>query len=72
MLFIMIAVNRVGSGLAAQAGAIGPVATIFLGWYFLAERISVLQLVGMAIVLISMGILLTVNRNQRPHLIDVE
>jgi drug/metabolite transporter (DMT)-like permease len=72
MLFIMIAVNRVGSGLAAQAGAIGPVATIFLGWYFLAERISVLQIVGMAIVLISMGILLTVNRNQRPHLIDVE
>jgi drug/metabolite transporter (DMT)-like permease len=55
----MVAVNRVGSGLAAQAGVIGPVATVFLGWYFLAERITLIQVMGMTVVLISMGILLT-------------
>jgi drug/metabolite transporter (DMT)-like permease len=59
MLLIMVAVNRVGSGLAAQAGAIGPVATVFLGWLFLDEQITLIQLVGMTVVLISMGILLT-------------
>ncbi len=59
MLLIMVAVNRVGSGLAAQAGVIGPVATVFLGWYFLAERITLVQVMGMTVVLISMGILLT-------------
>jgi drug/metabolite transporter (DMT)-like permease len=62
MLAIMVAIHRVGSGLAAQAGVAGPIATVFLGWYFLAEPISVMQLVGIAIVLIGMAVLLTSNR----------
>lgn len=31
MLLIMIAINRIGSPLVAQAGILGPVSTIFLG-----------------------------------------
>ena len=51
-----------GSGVAAQAGVAGPIATVFLGWYFLNEPISLIQLVGISIVLIGMGVLLTSNR----------
>lgn len=59
MLLIMMAIQRVGSGIAAQAGAIGPIATVFLGWFFLNEAITVIQIIGMAIVLVSMAVLLT-------------
>ncbi len=60
MLFIMMAVQRIGSSLTAQAGTIGPVGTAFLGWYFLEERISSLQLAGIAVVLIGIAILLSI------------
>lgn len=63
MLLIMVAVKRVGSGLAAQSGVIGPVATVLFGWYFLGETIGLLQVLGVAIVLVSMGILLTATRS---------
>ena len=66
MLLIMAAVNRVGSGLAAQAGVVGPVATVFLGWYFLDESIGLLQLVGVGVVLVSMGMLVAAARERVP------
>ncbi len=68
MLFIMMAVNRIGSSLTAQAGTIGPVGTAFLGWYFLSEPVSALQLAGIAIVLIGIAILLSIGNkpNQSP------
>lgn len=73
MLMIMVAVNRIGSGLTAQASVAGPIATVFLGWYFLNEKISLIQLVGMAIVLISMAILLTINKSPgRPELVEAD
>ncbi len=62
MLAVMVAIHRVGSGVAAQAGVAGPIATVFLGWYFLNEPISLIQLVGISIVLIGMAVLLTSNR----------
>ena len=65
MLLIMSAVGRVGSGLAAQSAVVGPVATMFLGWYFLGESIGPLQILGVAVVLVSMGMLLTVAREPR-------
>jgi len=65
MLLIMSAVRRVGSGLAAQSAVVGPVATMFLGWYFLGESIGPLQILGVAVVLVSMGMLLTVAREPR-------
>ena len=60
MLLIMAAVNRVGPGLTAQAGVVGPVATVFLGWHFLGEALGLLQVVGVVVVLGSMGMLLAV------------
>lgn len=68
MLFIMMAVNRIGSSLTAQAGNIGPVGTAFLGWYFLNEPVSALQLAGIAVVLIGIAILLSIGNkpNQNP------
>lgn len=62
MLLTMVAVQRAGSGFAAQAGMLGPVATVFLGWYFLDEPVGPLQLVGVAIVLGSTALLLTAVR----------
>jgi drug/metabolite transporter (DMT)-like permease len=62
MLLIMAAVKQVGSGLAAQAGVMGPVATVFLGWYFLDEPIGPLQAIGVVVVLASMGMLWTLTR----------
>ena len=66
MLLIMTAVKRLGSGLAAQSGVVGPVATVLLGWYFLGEAVSGLQLVGVAVVLLSMAMLVSVTRTSRP------
>lgn len=60
MLFVMMAVNRFGSGLTAQCTVVGPIATVFLGWYFLGETVNWLQMLGMAVVLASMAVLLTV------------
>jgi drug/metabolite transporter (DMT)-like permease len=65
MLLIMAAVKQVGSGLAAQSGAVGPVATVFLGWYFLGEPIGPFQVAGVVVVLVSMGMLLTLTRAPR-------
>jgi drug/metabolite transporter (DMT)-like permease len=59
MLLTMAAVKRVGSSMAAQAGVVGPVATVLLGWYFLGETIGPLQVVGVVVVLASMAMLFT-------------
>jgi drug/metabolite transporter (DMT)-like permease len=72
MLLIMSAVKRLGSGLAAQSGVVGPVATVFLGWYFLGEAVSLLQVIGVAVVLASMAMLVNVTRSQRPAASGVE
>ncbi len=59
MLLIMAAVKRIGPGPAAQAGVIGPVSTVFLGWYFLGEDIGYIQLLGVVVVLIGMSLMFT-------------
>lgn len=58
----MVAVRRIGAGYAAQAGMIGPTATLFIAWGLLGEPISVLQLIGTA--LVTLGILLLSERNR--------
>lgn len=72
MLFIMMAVNRIGSSLTAQAGTIGPVGTAFLGWYFLSEPVSTLQLAGIAVVLIGIAILLSIGNKSTLNSAPVE
>ncbi len=54
---LMLSVARLGAGTAAQAGMIGPVATIFLGYFVLAEPITALQMIGTALVLAGMVVL---------------
>lgn len=45
-------IRRIGSGRASLIGAVGPVATIFLGWLVLGEQITPYQLGGAALVLL--------------------
>lgn len=47
----MAAVQRIGAPSASQAGMIGPVSTLFLGWALLGEPITAIQLGGTALVL---------------------
>ncbi|MFK3740050.1 DMT family transporter [Massilia sp. TN1-12] len=47
----MVAVQRIGAATASQAGMIGPVSTLFLGWALLGEPITAIQLAGTALVL---------------------
>lgn len=57
MTMIVVAINRIGSPLVAQAGIVGPIATLFMGWLVLSETVTLLQLVGMAIVIAAMRLL---------------
>jgi drug/metabolite transporter (DMT)-like permease len=47
----MAAVQRIGATTASQAGMIGPVSTLFLGWAMLGEAITTVQLAGTGLVL---------------------
>ena len=57
MFLIMLAIQRVGSSVTAQAGILGPLATVFMGWYFLDETMSLMQIFGMALVVVAMWLL---------------
>jgi drug/metabolite transporter (DMT)-like permease len=63
MLLIMIAINRIGSPLVAQAGILGPVSTIFMGYLILSEPVTWMQIGGMALVIAAMWLLV---RNDPP------
>jgi drug/metabolite transporter (DMT)-like permease len=63
MLLIMIAINRIGSPLVAQAGVLGPVSTLLMGWIVLSEPITWIQLTGMGLVVGAMWLLV---RNDAP------
>jgi drug/metabolite transporter (DMT)-like permease len=47
----MIAVQRIGATTASQAGMVGPVSTLFLGYAILGEPITAVQLAGTLLVL---------------------
>ena len=64
MLLIMIAINRIGSPLVAQAGILGPVSTIFMGYFILSEPITWVQISGMSLVMAAMWLLV---RNDGPR-----
>lgn len=54
------AIRRIGAGRTGLISAIGPMATIFLGWLILEERLSLLQLGGALLVMA--GVLLVSRR----------
>jgi drug/metabolite transporter (DMT)-like permease len=58
MLMIMIAVQRIGSALTSQSGILGPVSTIYMGWYFLQEKIGVFQVCGLLLVIFAVWLLM--------------
>ena len=64
IFMIMISVQRMGSSLTAQSGILGPVSTLFMGWYFLQEKISLFQICGLVLVIISVWLLM---KNKPPH-----
>jgi len=53
----MIAVGRIGAATASQAGMIGPVSTLFLGFLVLGEPITAVQLAGTGLVLVGIYML---------------
>jgi drug/metabolite transporter (DMT)-like permease len=65
MLLIMVAINRIGSPLVAQAGILGPVSTIFLGYFILSEPITWIQISGMSLVIAAMWLLVRNNGTRK-------
>lgn len=53
--WLALAIQRLGPGPAAAAGSIGPVLTLFAAWLLLGESISLLQLAGMALVMLGVA-----------------
>ena len=63
MLIIMVAINRIGSPLVSQASILGPVSTIFMGYAFVNEPVTMMQIAGMGLVIGAMWLLV---RNDAP------
>jgi len=61
----MVAVARIGAPLASQAGLIGPVSTLLLGFWLLGEPITAWQLAGGALVMVGMYLLTSLPRAAR-------
>ena len=55
-------IRRIGASHASVLGSVGPVATIFLGFLFLGEEITAIQLAGAALVMAGV-LLLTLRRS---------
>ena len=51
VLFMSVGIRLIGSSHASMLGTVGPVATIFLGFVFLDEPITAIQLAGAALVM---------------------
>ena len=52
VLLLMMAIERIGAGMAAQASMVGPLSTIFLGVWLLDEPLTAWILAGTALVLV--------------------
>jgi len=64
VLLVMLSVARLGSGLAAQIGMLGPVSTIVLSLLLLGEPMGPWQIAGTALVLC--GVMLVTRAPKRP------
>lgn len=56
VVFTMLAVARLGSPIVSQVGMIGPVMILGFGYWFLGEPITLVQLIGTALVLLGIGL----------------
>ena len=50
VLMVMMAIERIGAGMAAQAGMVGPLSTIFMGIWILGEPFTLWLAVGTCLV----------------------
>ena len=66
----MMAVARIGASNASQAGMVGPVSTLFLGFWILTEPITPLQLLGTALVIT--GIFILSRNNSRLGIVNTK
>jgi drug/metabolite transporter (DMT)-like permease len=57
VLMVMMAIERVGAPLAAQAGMVGPLSTVLLGVWLLGEPFTGWLVVGTALVLVGVWLL---------------
>jgi drug/metabolite transporter (DMT)-like permease len=62
VLMVMMAIERVGAGLTAQTGMIGPIATIAMGVTILGEPLTGWIVAGTGLVLVGVGMLARVAR----------
>jgi drug/metabolite transporter (DMT)-like permease len=51
VFLLSFAIHRIGSGSTSLIGTVGPVSTIYMAYVFLGENVSLLQIVGSALVL---------------------
>jgi len=54
ILFVMRAIERLGPSLTSQIGMIGPMSTMFMGYWFLNEPIH--AMVGLGTLLVMWGV----------------
>jgi drug/metabolite transporter (DMT)-like permease len=66
VVLTMMGVARIGASSASQAGMIGPISTLFLGFWVLAEPITLLQLAGTGLVIAGIFILSRKKSNLSP------
>ncbi len=57
VLMVMMALQRIGAALTAQASMVGPLSTLLLGMVFLGETLNSWVLAGTALVLLGVGLL---------------
>ncbi len=63
----MFAIARIGAARTSQLSMLGPVSLLFLGHWLLDERISLVQIVGTAVVLVGIGVLTAPRRAASQH-----
>lgn len=51
VFLLSFAIHRIGSGSTSLIGTVGPVSTIYMAYLFLGETVSLLQIIGSALVL---------------------
>lgn len=65
VLLVMLAIERIGSGLAAQVGMVGPMSTLLMGVVILGEAFTVWLVVGTVLVLV--GVFVCSRAQNRSH-----
>ena len=65
VLLVMMAIERIGSGLTAQTGMIGPMSTILMGVLILGEPLNAWIIAGT--VLVVGGVFLVTRRREQAH-----